>query len=236
MACDLDRIYGALSREVPTREGDQFAFSTANLPQAPGDLETDQLLIRKGIHWYDGYASARVDFLTFEARKPTYRCLALALLAKIFHAEPKTVRMRLTQPASDVREIVLDYQQPRDGLTWVSSYETRPYRFAYHPEPLAAYPIAQAGNPEIAMPCFNLTNQQDMVSDDAAWLARDVVRCAGTDSGHVRLAQVLLDLARAEEPRDEVTLESEHGNGGVARGSAEARFVLPGSLSWSDAI
>ena len=122
------------------------------------------------------------------------------------------------------------------GLTWAAGYETRPARFTYFPAPLARYPLAGAGGPEAALPCFNLTNLDNLVGDDADWLARDVVRCAGSDSGHVTLAAILLNLGRGEESCDEVTLESEHGNGGVARGSAEARFVLPGSLGWSAAL
>src|SRR5262245_36126878 len=236
MACDLERVYGAAAHDVPSGDDAGVVFSAANLPQAPEQLATDRLLIRKSIHWYHGYATVRADFLLVEAEKPTYRNLALALLARIFHAAPRAIRLRLAHPASDIREIVLDYDAARDGLTWVCGYETRPFRFEYIPSPLASYPLARSGIPQSALPTFSLTNRQDMVGTDAEWLARDVVRCAGSDAGHVRLAEVLLNLARPEEPRDEVTLESEHGNGGVARGSAEARFVLPGNLAWSGAL
>jgi len=236
MTCDLERVYGDVARTVPTGEDDAFTVSAETLPQAPERPATDRLIVRKAIHWYHAYANARVDALIFEAQKPTYRLLALALLARIFHAEPREIHLELTHPHSEIRALVLDFDPERDGLTWVRGYQTRASRCTYAPAPLAAYPLAGSRAPESTWPSFNLTNERNMLASDADWLARDVVRCAGSDAGHVHLAEVLLNLARPEEPRDEITLESEHGNGGVARGSAEARFVLPGSLSWSGEI
>jgi hypothetical protein len=233
MTCDLQRVYGDAARVVPTGDDDAFTFSADNLPPAPEQLATDRLIVRKGIHDYQAYATVRVDMLIAEARKATYRFLALALLSRVFHPAPHAIRLQLTHPASEIRAIVLDFDPARDVLTWIPGYHTRAVRFTYAPAPLTAYPLAGARSPEGTLPSFSLTNAQDMIDRDADWRARDVVRCAGSDSGHVHLASVLLNLARPEEPRDEVTLESEHGNGGVARGSAEARFVLPGSLSWS---
>jgi hypothetical protein len=236
MTCDLERIYGDLARAVPTDVDDAFAFSADNLPPAPERLESDRLIVSKSVHAYHAYATVQVDFLITEAHKPTYRFLALALLARVFHAAPGTIALQLTHTRSEIRAIVLDFDAERDALTWVPGYRTRASRFTYAPAALAAYPLASTPAPESTLPSFNLTNPENMLVSDADWRTRDIVRCAGSDVGHVRLAEVLLNFARHEEPRDEITLESEHSNGGVARGSAEARFVLPGNLAWSGGL
>src|SRR5205823_834055 len=132
-------------------------------------LESDRLILRKGLHWY---GNVRTDLLIVEARKPTYRCFALALLGRLFHPGPPEIHVRLRHAASDIREIVLDFAQAGDGLTWVQGYETRPVRFTYVAAPLAAYPLAGSRAPESTFPRVDLTNLQNMVTTDAEWLAR----------------------------------------------------------------
>lgn len=237
MRCDLARIFGALAQRVPTDEDAAFVFDAAALPGIDGPGTSDALIIRKGEHGYQGYSNARVDMLLVEARKPALRHLGLALLARLFRPAPVPWTIALAHPASDIRMLVLDHDPVRDGLSLAPGYETRPLRFTYRPTPRTRYPLAGASGPAFALPGFNLTNAADSLGGEADWRARDVLRCAGSDVGHVQLAALLLDLGRPEETCDEATLESGAlGNGGVAPGSPELRFVLPGSFAWSGVV
>src|SRR5476651_310047 len=101
---DLEAVLGGLCDKLPTNDDDEIVLSSKNLPQLPERMECSKLLIKLSEGAHEGI---RRDFLAFDAESRTYQLLALALLAKIFHEGPPIARIKLTHPASDIREIVL---------------------------------------------------------------------------------------------------------------------------------
>lgn len=227
---DLEAVLGALCDKLPTNDDDMIVLSSKNLPQLPERMECGKLLIKLS---ESAYAGIRRDFLAFDAESRTYQLLALALLAKIFHERPPLARIKLTHPASHIREIVLDYKQKLNGLTFVEGYETRPYQYRWRrSHPNMAY--SWGDTPNRALPAFALMTRRGEPVNKPDWQERDLLHCAGSDAGHVRLADMLLDFGHPnEDPEQRITLEGESGNGGVFRDSPEVRFHLPGSWGWS---
>ena len=231
---DLETIFGTTADTVSSEEGSAFEFSQETLPVPPERLETSSIIVTKGIHGYHGYSINREDMLWIQANRHTFKLLSLLFFAKVFHPIPIEVELRLTHPRSEVRKLILDYSQ-RDG-SWMSipRYNVIPRSYDYGPEPLQRFPLSHISLNHRFLPIFALTNEEHMLGEhDEEWRARDVVRCAGTDSGNLLFADVLLKLSRPEEPLLEVGLESEVGYGGVGPGSAEVYLYLPGSQGWS---
>lgn len=61
---------------------------------------------------------------------------------------------------------------------------------------------------------------------------RDLVIVCGSDRALVRLAELLLNADRPDNPVVEYQLEGEGGFRGVGIHSAEVQFFLPESLGW----
>jgi hypothetical protein len=230
--CDLQHVFDVLRDKLPTNDDDSIVLSGTNLPQLPERMECSGMLIKRGQHTYSGYGVVRRDFLVFEADKSTYRFLALALLAKIFHEKPVLAHILLTNPASDIREVVLDYEQELHGLSFAHGYKTRPHQYEYRrSHPARAYSWFDI--PQGALPAFALATQRGDPIDDTDWGKRDVLRCAGSDHGHVRLAGMLLDFGHPNEQCNKIMLEGELGNKGIDPFSPEVQFLLPGGFGWS---
>lgn len=236
--CDLDTLFGPVIEQVPEDLDDEYVFSASTLPQLPPVLTTDRLSIRIGTHAYQSYTVNRVDGLHFQAHKQTYRMLGMCLLAKVFHAEPREVRIDLTNPHSAVRTLVLDYDQS-EGSDFVSGYHKRPHQLTYVAEAAEKYTYAldEKYFPQYLLPLFVLTNIENVLcSRDEEWNARDTVRCAGSDYGSILFATLLLNLGRSAETKTEIALESSYGYGGVGPASAEVTLWLPGGLGWLEHV
>ena len=88
--------------------------------------------------------------------------------------------------------------------------------------------------PNRALPAFALMTKRGEPINKSDWQERDLLHCAGSDAGNVRLASMLLDFGHPNEDSDQrIALEGESGNGGVYRDSPEVKFLLPGSWGWS---
>jgi len=72
--------------------------------------------------------------------------------------------------------------------------------------------------------------------DPASWASRDLVRLCGSDRALVRLAELLLNAGRPDNPVVEYQLEGEGGFRGVGVHSAEVQIFLPGSLGWDEIL
>jgi hypothetical protein len=228
MGCDLERVFGALARQVPDVETESMALSAASLPVPPAEMSSDRLYIARGRHEYESYYWA--DALWFYAGRPTYRQLALLILAVVFHPQPVEVHLALTHPASAIRHLIVRYAQPEPETH--SGYLTRPYALSYWPEATSKHPWADTRSDREELPCFWLTNREESIGRPEEWERRDTIVGFGTDRASVRLAELLLNASRPDNPVVEYELESEAGFGGVGRWSAEARFWLPGSYAW----
>jgi hypothetical protein len=91
MKCDLLKYFGEMASTLPTEERQKSTFSAKDFTQIPDYLETDQLVIKKGHHDYEG--ASRVDALRFFAQKATHQHLGLLILSVVFR--PGASRTRL---------------------------------------------------------------------------------------------------------------------------------------------
>lgn len=173
----------------------------------------------------------RADALWFYACEQTYRQLGLLILAVVFQPDVPGVDLELTHPASDIRHLCITYEHP--NLNDVPpGYTTRPYALNYYPDEAASHPWASRGLAPSELPCFWLTNEQEFMPTEEDWARRDTVKGFGTDTGSVRFAALLLNLGCPQNAAREYALEGDAGVRGVGTMSAEARFILPGSVAW----
>ncbi|MEM8529736.1 MAG: hypothetical protein AAGF95_02780 [Chloroflexota bacterium] len=228
----LQDVYIKLAREVPEKldGNEEMAFSRDNLPKPPVELDTDRLVIHKTYHAYN--FCFRVDMLKFYAQKEVYRMLGLLTLSVVFHPEPTRVILRLTHPASDIKRIMIEYAHNDRPNRNYPGYSTVPSCFYYSPTPTSRHPWSQDWFDPDDLPCFWLTNHEDMVIDEEQWKNRDTILGFGTDEAHIQLADLLLNASSGYNTIDEYELEGEGGFRGVGRLSAEVTLLLPGSFGW----
>jgi hypothetical protein len=222
MKCDLHRHFGELAGKLRVGERHTFAFSAESFRAIPELLESDQLVITKSHHDYDG---SRVDRLNFCADKATYQNLGLLVLSVVFRPGGSRIRLILTNPSGIVKNLVVEYS----GLTRrVSEHLTRPERFLFHPQKIDTHPWAgQSVSDLLGLPRFTLTNLKEFVVTEEDRADRNTVKGFGNDDASVRLAGLLLNIGSAENETSEVVLEGEGGFRGVGLHSAEASFYLP---------
>jgi hypothetical protein len=231
---NLAHTFGELAHTIPTSLNEDFLFSAQTLPAPPLTVISDQLLIWKTYHGYLEYF--RADLLCFQAHKPTYRQLAVLLLACVFHAEPSTVTIHLTHPASDIKKIIIESPY-ETGQPSSNEYRTHPDLFCYAPSEPGYFPWSDHLQLQPSdLPRFLLTNTEDFVVSDEDWKQRDILRGFGTDRATVRFAELLLNMSRPESLLNDCALEGEAGSRGVGRMSAEARLLLPGGNLWKDTL
>jgi hypothetical protein len=247
MACDLESIFGPLVGQVPTViDGDApgFVFSASNLPVPPERMDTDRLVVRRtwrtyNYHNNEGYP---VDGLVFQAKPETYRHLGLLIVAVVFHEQPVEVHLTLAHPASEIRELVVEYEHPNVSH-FISGYQTRPFQFSYAPQETNCHPWYSMGRVPIEdLPSFGLTSALGVnlgpgrAAQAAQWAAQDRVWVFGSDRALVNLAELLLNVGRPENPVLQYELEGEGGFRGVGVHSAEVILCLPGSDGWDAAL
>ncbi len=233
--CDLERIYGAVRRQMnrAIAKGKPFSFSVANLPAPPEKLASPHIVCRKGFHHY--HASNRVDMIQVFADQPGMQLLGLWLLSMLMHPLPSSSQLDLPHRASQIRRMKCDFMH--GGSYWGvqhPGYVSVPSRYRHEPDlPLKRFPFLEVEIPG-DLPAFRLTNDADMVVSEAEFQQRDTIFGFGNDVAVVRLASLLLDLGHPASKDAEVDLEGELGYRGVAPGSVEVQFVLPGTFRWVD--
>jgi hypothetical protein len=208
-------------------EQGSFAFKDTNLPVCPSELTSPDLIIRKGRHDYNGYFEC--DAVGFIARRETYRQLAILVLSTVFHDRPEKVRVTLTHPTSDVRQVIVEserYAQAGSDLV------LKTHEFSYTPSVADKHPFTDI-LPHVLvrdLPCFFLTVRDDTPQSRGS--DRDTLVGFGTAVGHTLLAELLLNASDPSNQATDFQLECEAGFRGVGPMSAEACFILPGSVSW----
>jgi hypothetical protein len=243
MACDLERIFGALADQVPEHDEDsgteadddedEIVFNVENLPRAPDELRTDSISIRRGSH---DYCSTPIETVDLCASKRTLRLLGLLILSKVFHSRPAHVILHIGKPDVEtnagVRRLILDYD-PEE--TQYYGYVTKPHRFRYTPDRKEKHPWYERPLEPLQMPILFIAGENwdlgRMPGEDL-----DTAVGFGTDEGHVNFAELLLDASMPWNERDEFALEGECGFRGVGPGSAEIDIYLPGHLFYDEPI
>lgn len=233
--CDLERFYGEVADQLPQSETSSLTLSAATLPRTPPQLTTDQLVIRAGRHCYMSYTHVCVDALHVQAHWRTYRLLGLVFLAKVFHPESPATQIQLTNPHSDIHSLVLDYN-PSENWNFLTGYEKRPHTYVYTPQDayIPTHLLDAHVFPAALLPLFTLSNKTRVAAPGDTHTIRDIVYGTGSDYGNVLFASLLLNFGIPKDERNELTLESAYGNGGVGPGSAEMSLWLPGGNGWLD--
>jgi hypothetical protein len=227
MKCDLQRYFGEMASALPVGEKQKSTYSAKSFPEIPERLETDQLVITKGHHDYEG--ASRVDKLEIFAQKATYQELGLLVLSVVFRPGGARIQLALTNPASAVKNLIIEYS----GLTpRASGHRTRPDYFLFYPGRVDTHPWVYQNLEPFSLPTFKLTNLKEFTVTDEDWARRDTVMGFGNDDASVRLAGLFLNIGSPQNEKTEVVLESEGGFRGVGIHSAEASFYLPGSPAW----
>ncbi|MGH2514538.1 MAG: hypothetical protein ACRDHP_02685 [Ktedonobacterales bacterium] len=227
----LEDLFGFLAASIPTSTStiDSYPLSADVLPAVPSQLQTDRLYILKGVHEYN--ECFRADVVTFFAKKDLYRQLALLILAVLFASEPTEVTLRLTHAATEIQRLIIAYDgQDPNRLGY--GYHTRPHIFLYHPSETRKSPWFDLQLAPADLPYFYLVASRYYGDADENWRRRDTIRGFGTDQGFARLAELFLNASRPESALTEYELEGDAGYRGVGPMSAEARFILPGSVFW----
>ena len=227
MKCDLHGYFTELASALPVNEKKSFVFTSETFSELPGQLETDQLVIRKTNLIYEG---SKVDRLQFFAARPTYRELGLVILSVVFRPRGSRVHLVLANPSSHIKNLIVEY---RGNTPRVSGHQTLPWKFSFSPERIETHPWSRQNlNDLFGLPRFTVTNLKEFVVTEEQWAGRDTVMGFGNDDASVRLAALLLNFGSPGNETTEVVLEGEGGFRGVGIRSAEAAFYLPGSLAW----
>ncbi len=217
MAC----AHGDLLSELPDRSDDPdlestngeltlFLLNAEIVAQPPAVLRTDAIRVHRGAHDWFGY---KVDAFQFCFDKPACRALGLLILGVVFHPEPEAVEIHLTDPASEMKVLRLEYRHelPEDTT---GSYWRSPSHLQYEPfRPVPPNPFQSV--PASALPVLRL----DMCDDQTGV-------GFGDDLGSVNLAALLLALGQSDNIFNEFHLEGEAAQGGRGVGVASAELVL----------
>lgn len=227
MQTNLKDLFYDLGQLVPTKiDEDSFIFNEDNLPRIPKTIMSSEIVIKNGYHFYDFLY--RADFLHFYANKDIYKYLGLTILSLIFNDERKSFKLILTHPDSEIKEILINF-----SYYSICSYIPKPDCFDYCPMEVQKHPWLDFNNNDRELPGFFLTSENHkLIMKD--WEKRDVIMIKSTDHGTARLAELFLNISNPNLEKVEFDLEGGLGFKGVSLGSAEIRFNLPGSLSWSD--
>ncbi|MBN9388709.1 MAG: hypothetical protein J0I20_11700 [Chloroflexi bacterium] len=229
----LESLFKELLDKVTTLKPDHenFIFSAKTLPIPPPVIETDQLWIYKCKHGYNDFF--QTDRLDFNATKEMCGYLGLLTLAVLFHEEVDQVELKLTNPDSHIKRIIIEFKY--ETLENISSgYSHRPFATNYYPSTIEKHPwyYSRVEIDPYNLPCFYLTDFEYPPVNKDEWESRDTINGFGSDEGSARLAELFLNLAHIENETDEIQLEGEAGFRGVGRLSAEVSIFLPGSLGW----
>ncbi len=84
------------------------------------------------------------------------------------------------------------------------------------------------------LPLLSLGHPDSVVADLESFLKNETGAGFGTVEGNALLGELLLNLGLPYSDTDEVALEGELGARGVAPGSAEMRFFLPGHVFYDE--
>jgi hypothetical protein len=242
LKCDLEKLFKEVDNKlfIATNEGENFIFSSETLPIPLSKLETEQLVIKKGQHFYSRVSSsdleftARYDVIRWQAHKETYKNLGLLILAVLFHPDIDQVNIELTHPLSEIKHLVVAYSHPK--LQHIDGYVSRPFALGYEPKQTEGYLNTVSNFQPSDLPCFYFANWNSPIYNDAEWKSCDTVIGFGNDVGSSWFAELLLNASLPSNKIVEYRLEGEMGYRGVGPGSAEVKLYLPGSLGWDNIL
>ena len=231
---ELIAFAAPIAAMLPNDENDDgFRFSGNTIETLPEILETRGLIIKQGIHDYNG--SWRIDYPQVYAAKEVYAALGVVTACVLLNSQVDQLEIRLTHPQSDIKSLIIEFAHPGITAEYLHGLYVTPTVFAYEAAPVERKPwLFEAVVDPNTFPHFELSNKERCPITEDDWNNRDVIFGFGSAEGTARLVQLLLDMSRPGNKTSEFTLESEGGFRGVAPLSAEICFWLPGGESWID--
>jgi hypothetical protein len=224
--CDLERLYGALSAQVPTEPGQlPLLFTSESLAVPDRLLRTDRLRAGAG----EVYDERRYDVIELWADAVTYRRFAILLLAVAICPVPYPVELDISGTGGSIKRIRIEgVDHSPVGATACRSGEdpcrvdlwTRPTHFRYRFDSEA---------PDVAEPHerifarLTLDGQAETLDLDSWWGRRDTLNGFGAPAGCLALGASLLNFAAASE-RDTLPIWDAGVFGAVRPNSAEMKF------------
>jgi hypothetical protein len=230
---DLVTFGSSIATQLPDSEDeDGFCFKPGQLPILPSAIETEKVVIQKGIQDYNGVW--RTDYLQVYAAKKQYEALGILTLCVLLDPALPSVELRLTNPKTDIKTVVLNspYQHEIEDFPGLHQ---RAIAFAYWPEPVKKLPWGVGEVSDVRnLPSFYLSNRTRSPISNEDWRNRNTIFGFGSSAGTVRIAELFLNMSRPTNEVTEFVLESDAGFGGVAPMSAEICLWLPGGDHWID--
>ena len=195
MSCDLERIYGSLAAQLPDAPGDgeRFHLDEAVITLPPPELASNKLLIQKS--FIQRLPGCRGDYINIVVPRPTVRQLGLLVLAVLFHEERHRTILHVTNPASQVKHVVLEYRHY--SKKELSGFRSRPWVLGYVPEEAGATLLTKEEG--FSAPLLRLTNLQDCQKDEQDWQTRDTLYGIGGTIATAEVAEYLLNAGRKSE-------------------------------------
>lgn len=208
-------------------------FDSDNLAIQSYEFMLNSLCIMKSHHYYDDHF--RADKLVWFSQKEYFKYFGLLILSVVFNNDAEEARIKITNPNSLVKNIIIRFGFEHN-FSKVFDYKTIPYNYEYWPTEITRMPWIHRNIPHSDYPCFFLTNEDEMIADEADWVNRDTVIISGTDVSLVLLAELLMNISNKNNKITEIDLEGEMGFRGVGPGSAEVKILLPGSFGWQEEL
>lgn len=232
---ELDDLLAPFVATLPTEcDGNhEFVFTESSIPDLLPAMRTNGVVATKV---FVDQAGTFPDSVQFSAHRATFRALGVVVVAALFLESETSIELELTHPESDIKLIRIE-------APWTDiDHVMRTVSFTYWPSQPAKHPwMADHPHPE-DLPGFNLQTRDDLGFagrehwERDQWRTRDTIVGFGSIAGTARLAALLLDIGNPVGERDEIRLEGEVGFRGVAPGSAEVGFWLPGSIGCASAF
>lgn len=230
----LERFAAPVLEQLPPGIDVEHIFTPENLPVAPAELVTNQVIVLKARRGRD--STEPVVTLAFYGGRNWFREAGIWILSTVFRIADYGERssqsdstVRISNADSEIRALHLKVLHP-------VGYRTRPLSYSHWSLKLESrYPL-----PDTQL-LFALTDEGGFISQWERELhERDEVTISGDDHELLRLASLFLNIAIANfqdwpngsDFDGEWHLEGPPGFGGVRTGSAEPSFLLEGSIAW----
>jgi len=215
-------IYGSFGLEIPESLDEDFHFSSDKLPEIRELMETDRLLFKRRFHVYN--SCFRADSLWLYTEREDVRQLGALIMSTVIKAKAKEVTIRLTNPASDIKKLVIRCSSISE--IELSGPQFTPAGFLYTPSSIDNHPIWLQAHSRDRLPSICLTNEDEIIVTDSDWYARDKVVIGPGDFGNMILAEFFLNAGIRANTRKEYDIEGWCGKESVSPGSAELKLIL----------
>lgn len=231
MEPDLLATFASAFNLFPPEQESPVVLRRGNVPRAPRELCTTELMAVAGTHHYE---SLTIDAIHFSGTKRAYRALALLCFSVLLHEEPTTACLNLLPPKSDARRLLITneliYLNP-EFASGERALIRHPQSFSYFPSEAYRHPFA-IPNDQPKLPQIRVTDEALKAQVYSPTKKRDTLVGFGNDVATAAMGELLLNFSQPGNAEDQIDLECFAGFMGVAPGSAEITLWLPGAIGY----